>query len=106
MLYQLSYTRMPLAEPPISPRRGGGRIRTYVGRNPADLQSAAISHSATPPDCLTSHPKRNPAPTNSGVPGGSTVLLTIPQADEGTRTLNLLITNQLLYQLSYISRTA
>ena len=25
-------------------------------------------------------------------------------ADEGTRTPNLLITNQLLYQLSYVSR--
>ncbi len=28
---------------------GGGRIRTSVGRSPADLQSAAIVHSATPP---------------------------------------------------------
>lgn len=28
---------------------GGGRIRTSVARSAADLQSAAISHSATPP---------------------------------------------------------
>ncbi len=28
---------------------GGGRIRTSVGRSPADLQSAAIDRSATPP---------------------------------------------------------
>ena len=26
----------------------GGRIRTYVGINPSDLQSDAIDHSATP----------------------------------------------------------
>ncbi len=28
---------------------GGGRICTYVGTRPADLQSAAIDYSATPP---------------------------------------------------------
>ncbi len=30
----------------------------------------------------------------------------LPGADEGTRTPNLLITNQLLYQLSYVSMVA
>ena len=72
MLYQLSYTRVPEAvddpkheltcrrltslptylsrRPAHDPRlHGGGRIRTYVGQSPADLQSATISHSVTPP---------------------------------------------------------
>jgi hypothetical protein len=40
-----SYRRT--AVPPY--RHGGGRIRTYVGQSPADLQSATISHSVTPP---------------------------------------------------------
>ena len=42
----------PTARPPdrLSARHGGGRIRTYVGRSPADLQSATISHSVTPPN--------------------------------------------------------
>jgi hypothetical protein len=34
----------------LSARHGGGRIRTYVGQSPADLQSATISHSVTPPN--------------------------------------------------------
>lgn len=42
---------------------------------PADLQSAPFSHSGTPP--------------SNG-------------ADDGTRTRNLLITSQLLFQLSYV----
>src|SRR5438067_1355275 len=33
----------------ILSRGGGGRIRTCVARRAADLQSAAINHSATPP---------------------------------------------------------
>ena len=63
MLYQLSYTRVSAGLTPAPlvgdlPRRpaallprvhGGGRIRTYVGHSPADLQSATISHSVTPP---------------------------------------------------------
>ena len=64
MLYQLSYTRgfrfllqmyrsrslSAFAIPArLTARHGGGRIRTYVGHSPADLQSATISHSVTPP---------------------------------------------------------
>ena len=45
---------------------------------PADLQSAPFGHSGTPPDTLLG-------------------------AGDGTRTRNLLITNQLLYRLSYSS---
>ena len=42
-----SLPRRPAA---LLPRiHGGGRIRTYVGHSPADLQSATISHSVTPP---------------------------------------------------------
>lgn len=33
----------------LLPRGGGGWIRTTVGLSPADLQSAAFGHSATPP---------------------------------------------------------
>ena len=59
MLYQLSYTRSFVTDPArdlrfalttrLTARHGGGRIRTYVGHSPADLQSATISHSVTPP---------------------------------------------------------
>ena len=56
-----------------------GRIRTSVGRGPADLQSAAFDHSANSPTSL------------------------LAGAGDGTRTRDLLITNQLLYQLSYAS---
>jgi hypothetical protein len=59
---------------------GEWRIRTSVGQGPADLQSAAFDRSANSPriDELTG-------------------------AGDGTRTRDLLITNQLLYQLSYAS---
>jgi hypothetical protein len=59
---------------------GEWRIRTSVGRGPADLQSAAFDRSANSPTSLAA----------SG-------------AGDGTRTRDLLITNQLLYQLSYAS---
>ena len=109
MLYQLSYTRLGPA-PPFELHRhssnGGGRIRTYVEQSSADLQSAAISHSATPPR-LTNRvtPNRNPP---RRCPGwvGMMIVLRLGEADEGTRTLSLLITNQLLYQLSYASELA
>lgn len=55
--------------------------------NPADLQSAAISHSATPPD-------RRPARADE---------LGNLRADEGNRTLNLPLTRRVLCQLSYAS---
>ena len=51
----------------------------------ADLQSAPFGHSGTYPYDVPLDPK-----------GG---------AGDGTRTRNLLITNQLLYRLSYASRT-
>ena len=35
---------------PLEKNGGGGWIRTTVGLSPADLQSAAIDRSATPPD--------------------------------------------------------
>src|SRR3954465_10733423 len=45
--------RQVLKRPQRGRNGGGGRIRTSVGRSPADLQSAAIVHSATPPrSCL------------------------------------------------------
>ena len=92
MLYQLSYTR---ASPGI---HGGGRIRTYVGQSPADLQSATISHSVTPPNLLP-HTPRSPLALRMRASPPSAA----SRADEGNRTPNLLITNQLLCQLSYVS---
>ncbi len=65
---------------------GGGRIRTCVGLSPADLQSAAINHSATPPEPHSETFARAPEAAIAG-------------ADGGTRTPNLLITNQLLSQI-------
>jgi hypothetical protein len=41
----------------LLPCHGGGRIRTYVGQSPADLQSATISHSVTPPTSPGSLPR-------------------------------------------------
>ena len=75
---------------PLSYSRAGGewRIRTSVGRGPADLQSAAFDRSANSP--------RYQFLTNSLGAG----------AGDGTRTRDLLITNQLLYQLSYASKTS
>lgn len=51
-----------------------------------DLQSVPFGHSGTPPMkiFLSTHPVKT------------------SRADEGTRTPDLLITNQLLYQLSYV----
>ena len=60
---------------------GERRIRTSVGRCPADLQSAAFNRSAISPRSQTG-------------------------AGGRTRTGDLLITNQLLYQLSYASKTS
>ena len=103
MLYQLSYTRAS----------GGGRIRTCVGQSPADLQSAAISHSATPPDLLPATPLALPgSPYQARGTGqyaearhaGLMHAEALYRADEGNRTPNLLITNQLLCQLSYVSQ--
>ena len=44
---------------------GGGRIRTYVALRAADLQSAPINHSGTPPHITNkSQPERGFEPTN------------------------------------------
>ena len=68
---------------PRLPQSGGEwRIRTSVGRGPADLQSAAFDRSANSP---------------------RVELSSFFGAGDGTRTRDLLITNQLLYQLSYAS---
>ena len=53
---------------------------------PTDLQSAPFGH--------------------SGIPPYSNLRAKKCGADDGTRTRNLLITNQLLYQLSYIGKSA
>ena len=55
---------------------------------PTDLQSAPFGHSGTPP---------YKTPGTALLSGG---------ADDGTRTRNLLITNQLLCQLSYVGKAA
>ena len=45
LLYQLSYN----GRDNNYHYCGGGRIRTYVGLRPTDLQSVVIDHSTTPP---------------------------------------------------------
>src|SRR5215471_16137148 len=53
-LHPPSVSKIPVY-PRVPPRRGalatggGGRIRTYVGARPTDLQSAPFSRSGTPP---------------------------------------------------------
>ena len=101
-LYQLSYSRetfSTLCSCPGRHRRrqapvsGGGRIRTFVGVKPADLQSAPVGRLGTPPI---------PAPSRSC--GGHRSLALSYRADGESRTRNRLITNQVLCQLSYVSR--
>src|ERR1043165_301585 len=66
---------LPTELHPRASPHGGGRIRTFVGRSPADLQSAAINHSATPP----TNPLHTPADTEprraSGVSGAGSAEL-------------------------------
>ena len=100
MLYQLSYARS-----------GGGRIRTFVG-------ISRQIYSLLPLATRAPHPYAAPGPLYplnrpprvlirgvacEAIAGNSSSSITITGADEGTRTLNLLITNQLLYRLSYVS---
>ena len=80
----LNHARLPI--PPFPQKmvgRGGFEPPKLIA---ADLQSAPFGHSGTYPYDFPLDPK-----------GG---------AGDGTRTRNLLITNQLLCQLSYASRTA
>ena len=66
MLYQLSYSRNLIQTPntyraQTSERSicgGGRRIRTFVGRSPADLQSAPFGHSGIPPSKATFRTRR------------------------------------------------
>ena len=57
--------------------------------SPTDLQSVPFDHSGTPP--RQGKAKQRPAEAGQS------------QAGEGTRTPNHLITNEMLYQLSYAS---
>ena len=66
---------------------GESRIRTCEARSAADLQSAAINHSAISPDV--------DLPPRPGLCIG---------AQEGTRTPNLPITNRLRGQLRHLGR--
>src|SRR3954465_497501 len=73
-----------------------------------DLQSVPFGHSGTPPSC-----NRHVGETKTGRSSclgvwesfrlSSFFCSRAHRAGEGTRTRNLLITNQLLYQLSYAS---
>ena len=76
----LNHARLPIPPFPQGVGRGGFEPPKLIA---ADLQSAPFGHSGTYPYKLPLDPK-----------GG---------AGDGTRTRNLLITNQLLCQLSYAS---
>ena len=78
----LNHARLPIPPFPQGVGRGGFEPPKLIA---ADLQSAPFGHSGTYPYDIPLDPK-----------GG---------AGDGTRTRNLLITNQLLCQLSYASRT-
>ena len=105
MLYQLSYARALPARP-----SGGGRIRTFVGRS-RQIYSLLPLTARAPHQlrlvALRSPTDNAPRVMSRGVSCASCDLHSgNVRADEGTRTLNLLITNQLLYQLSYVSWAA
>ena len=85
---------------------GGGRIRTCVALRAADLQSAPINHSGTPPGTtfVTRYqPERGFEPTNLPIrarpPSGLSLLMTEPE--RGLEPTDLPFTKRLLYQLSY-----
>jgi hypothetical protein len=114
MLYQLSYTRISVVSPDAPPSpvtrdprltthdsHGGGRIRTYVGQSPADLQSATISHSVTPPSQRVTLIRDRTPPAEKRGPGHRRCRR--HRADEGNRTPNLPLTRRVLCQLSYVS---
>src|SRR5712671_4234250 len=86
----LSYSRKSQSVNPSSRlyRNGGeGRTRTFEAARATDLQSAAFDRFATSPivcnECCVERPRR---------------MARIDGAGEGTRTPDLLITNQLLYR--------
>ena len=100
-----TYVRMQDNGPPAGPSvrsmawvvEGGGFEPPKA--SPTDLQSVPFGHSGTPPH-------RQPGSTAGGSPwrparaGGHRAQ---GRAGEGTRTPNHLITNEMLYQLSYAS---
>ena len=114
MLYQLSYSRCNMAgflRENLSAREADPFITAQVKMvegggfeppkaSPTDLQSVPFSHSGTPPEHGTD--EKNLLFT-SAVHLRAQHILLLSGAGDGTRTRNLLITNQLLYQLSYAS---
>ena len=82
-------------DPVIVWNGAGGWVRTTVGNMPADLQSAAFNHSATPASLIR-------IPHHVSLPSQRDVVEYANSkfasgAGDGNRTRNLLITNQLLY---------
>ena len=96
MLYQLSYSRIAndkKTRPYVHP--WWGKDSNLRRRKPADLQSAPVGHLGTPPEFRKTaawNPEQDMHPTPTS------------RADGENRTRNLLITNQLLRQLSYVSK--
>ena len=78
-------------------------------REPADLQSAPFGRSGTPPHDDVGPPRGGPRHFRPVLPlaslgsRGSPTGSEYDRAGEGTRTPNRLITNEMLYQLSYAS---
>ena len=95
MLYQLSYSRKTNKKTRPSMPPWWGKDSNLRRRKPADLQSAPVGHLGTPPK----FPSDNRFETRS-----KTHPITQGRADGENRTRNLLITNQLLRQLSYVSK--
>ena len=101
-LYQLSYSRvyhsLQLIKKPAPSTTWWGKDSNLRRRKPADLQSAPVGHLGTPPDSritirkVTRPWSKNRNPTQA------------VRADGENRTRNLPITNQLLRQLSYVSK--
>jgi hypothetical protein len=87
-LYQLSYSRgtTTTVVPDLPDPPWWGKDSNLRRREPADLQSAPVGRLGTPPRLTSPH-------ANAALVG---------RADGETRTRNLLITNQLLCQLSYV----
>ncbi len=95
MLYQLSYSRpshQTNSKDPFEKFRLVGRGGFEPPKaSPSDLQSDPFDHSGTSPYLSSILPEKVLPKPQSG-------------AGERTRTSDMLITNQLLYQLSYASQ--
>ncbi len=86
---------------------------TCVARRPGGQMCERREVEPSPCDCSGGPPRPNPvcrldtpSPTRPSASGCAAIgtFASPPGAGDGTRTRNLLITNQLLYQLSYASR--